>query len=54
MYMENNIICETCNGDGGFYEGDPQGDYDSYGCEDCDTTGLNNFYTKGEFIIRSK
>lgn len=53
-YMENNIICESCNGDTGFYEGDPHGNYDSYPCQDCNTTELNNFYTKGEFILRSK
>ena len=43
IYQEKNEYCEECEGLGGFFYGDPQGEYDSYACEKCNTSGVLNF-----------
>lgn len=52
IYHESLIKCNVCHGDGGFYEGDPQGEHEAYACEYCQATGLNNFFTNGTFLLR--
>ena len=49
IYHENNIQCDICDGKGGF-----QTETYPEPCPHCNATGLSNFYTDGEFILRSK